>query len=162
MTTPLKTRLNILNVKLEKALGRKGPRIPGDGDGDGIPNEGKKKGGAAPARAANPKDDEAAALASRPKMVEAYRSAAKLSSEKGQKALDVGYPALESKDAKQVKAAITVVTDGMNAHKASYAAALKIPYPGNSSPWKHHEERAKALGDLASRLQGRLKALTVK
>jgi hypothetical protein len=44
VTHPLKTRLNILNVKLEKALGRKGPRIPGDGDGDGIPNEGKKKG----------------------------------------------------------------------------------------------------------------------
>ena len=45
MTHPLKTRLNILNVKLEKALGRKGPRIPGDGDGDGIPNEGRKSGG---------------------------------------------------------------------------------------------------------------------
>lgn len=47
MTHSLKTRLNILNVKLEKALGRKGPRIPGDGDGDGIPNEGKKKGSGA-------------------------------------------------------------------------------------------------------------------
>lgn len=51
MTTPLKTRLNILNVKLDKALGRKGPRIPGDGDGDGIANEGRKKGPRAASRA---------------------------------------------------------------------------------------------------------------
>lgn len=61
MTHPLKTRLNILNVKLEKALGRKGPRIPGDGDGDGIPNEGRKSGGGKPRRMS-------AAISAKPKV----------------------------------------------------------------------------------------------
>jgi hypothetical protein len=48
-----------LSVRLHKAVQRRmGLRIPGDGDGDGIPNEGKKKGtpmGMAAAHAAYPK-----------------------------------------------------------------------------------------------------------
>lgn len=38
-------RATRLSVQLHKAAQRRmGPRIPGDGDGDGIPNEGKNKG----------------------------------------------------------------------------------------------------------------------
>lgn len=164
MTDPLKTRLNILNVKLEKALQRrKGPRIPGDGDGDGIPNEGRKKGtGAAAKPAAARQDSEAAALAQRPQLVAAYRAAAKNSSEKGQKALDAASPALESKDPKAVKSAIAAVAEGLKAHRASYEAALAIPYPGNSSPWSHHKERVGALTELKAKLEQRLSTLAGK
>lgn len=40
-------RILRLRNEIEKAINapRRGPRIPGDGDGDGIPNEGKNKGG---------------------------------------------------------------------------------------------------------------------
>lgn len=48
--TDVLSRLETLNVRIsetldrvEKAIKRPGPRVPGDGDGDGIPNEGGKK-----------------------------------------------------------------------------------------------------------------------
>jgi hypothetical protein len=45
MSDDLSVRLAKLNIGLEKAGSKSGKRrIPGDGDGDGIPNEGKKPG----------------------------------------------------------------------------------------------------------------------
>lgn len=47
MLDAIQVRLAKLNVGIAKAAAKSGKRrIPGDGDGDGIPNEGKKPGGA--------------------------------------------------------------------------------------------------------------------
>lgn len=43
----LSARADVLTVRVAKAAGPKRPRIPGDGDGDGIANEGKKPGATA-------------------------------------------------------------------------------------------------------------------
>jgi len=55
----LSARADVLTVRVAKAAaaGPKRPRIPGDGDGDGIPNEGKKPSSGAAAKPAAPKKE---------------------------------------------------------------------------------------------------------
>lgn len=39
----ISARADVLFTRISKAVGPKRPRVPGDGDGDGIPNESRRK-----------------------------------------------------------------------------------------------------------------------
>jgi hypothetical protein len=70
----------------------------------------------------------------------------------GQAALDAAEKARNSQDPAHAAEAISAVEKGWNAHKEAGKAARAVPYPGNSSPWEHHDERASALSKMSEEM----------
>lgn len=82
----------------------------------------------------------------------AYAEKRKLAGEHGQAALDAAEKARNSSDPTHAADAISAVEKGWNAHKEAGKAARAVPYPGSSSPWEHHDERAGALSKMSEEM----------
>lgn len=91
---------------------------------------------------------------------EVYAEHRKEAGARGQEALDLAEKARNSTDPKVVEAAMNAIEKAHRAHSLAGQAARKIPYPGNSSPWEHHDERTAALSKLAESMHQRHFALT--
>lgn len=107
---------------------------------------------------AKPDGQPGPAADAREKAKAAYAPLRKDAGEKGQAALDAHAAAAESNDPEKLKGAIDAVAAGKAAHEAAGKAARAIPYPGSSSPWEHHDERASSLGKLHAELSAKHKA----